>query len=247
MGYRIAQNEEYRGHNFWNWSAWIESTPEDLDQVEFVVWVLHPTFDPSRVECHSRDTNFRLDTSGWGIFRLRAELHLKNKETILISRMLRLTVPNDQEETSSISTIPLRFTTKNSMENTPTVFLSYSSEDESQAQEIRQTVENLGARVLDARSISSGLPLTAAIKKLIRESDAVIGVIGSEYPSPYVIDEMKTATAQDKPVVTFLPDNIDSPLGLSSDVQMLRVGKDNKLTNSLIAGFVEKLRTADRD
>jgi hypothetical protein len=244
MGYRIEQAEQYRGHNYWNWQAWIESAPEELDQIESVVWILHPTFKVSRVTKRSKDNKFRLEASGWGMFLIRAELILKSEDRINLSRMLKLTIPDDQEEIQSISTNPVKtMANKKPTGNAPTIFLSYSSEDESQAHEIRQTIESLGARVLDARSISAGLPLSAAITKLIRESDAVIGVIGSEYPSPYVIDEMKKATIQDKPVVTLLTENIESPSNLVPDIQMLRVGPDKDQTNSILARFVGKLRT----
>lgn len=247
MSYRIAQSEEYRGSEYWNWSAWIEATPNDLDQLESVVWILHPTFSPSRVESRSRDTKFRLDTSGWGTFRLRAELHRPGKVLLLLSRTLRLTVPDDQEAISftapSFSSVPR----KGSSENNPTIFLSYSSEDESQAQDIRQTMERLGTRVLDARSVSAGFPVNAAIQKMIRESDGIISLIGSDYASPNVMCEMQIAAAQEKPAITILPESIESPKGLSFNNQTLRFGKDLIAVESQLEGFVGKLRAQNQD
>jgi len=247
MSYRIAQSERYLGHDYWNWSAWIEATPDELDQLEVVIWILHPTFSPSRVESRSRDTRFRLTTSGWGTFRLRAGLHCKGRDPFLISHMLRLTYPHNQEANESASTSLSSARRKRSERNSPTVFLSYSSEDESQAHQVRQAMERLGARVLDARSISADLPFDAAIRKMIRESDAVMSVIGSDYASPYVLTEMKMATAEEKPAIALLPENVEWPSGLSRDVQALRLGKDSMAMDSGLAGFIGNLGSQERD
>lgn len=248
MSYRIAQSEEYLGRDYWNWSAWIEATPDELDQLEVVIWILHPSFSPSRVESRSRDTQFRLSTSGWGTFRLRAELHCKGRDPLSISRNLRLTYPDNQEPNESASTRLSSAPRKRSEgNNSPTVFLSYSSEDESQALQVRQAMERLGARVLDARSISADVPFDAAIRKMIRESDAVMSVIGSDYASPYVLTEMKVAAAEEKPTITLLPENVGWPSGLSRGAQVLRIGKDSIPMESRLAGFIGNLGSQERN
>ena len=102
MEYRIAPSQDYKGHDYWDWSAWIEAEPPAaLRQIQRVVWILHPTFKRSRVESTDVDHAFRLDTSGWGTFLLRAELHLSDGSTTTIKHMLELTEPDKQGQAPS--------------------------------------------------------------------------------------------------------------------------------------------------
>ncbi|HUK42127.1 MAG TPA: pYEATS domain-containing protein [Candidatus Acidoferrales bacterium] len=244
MSYQIAQSEKYVGNNYWSWSAWIEASHDELDQLDYVTWILHPTFSPSRIENRSRETNFRLDTSGWGTFMLRAQLHFKNKpDSQIVNRMLRLTYPDDEavEVASGKTPSPSFGVRKRSETNNPTIFLSYSSEDESHAQQVRLALAKIGARVLDAKSIASDLPLEAAVRKMIRESDGVLSVIGSDYASPNVVAEIKMAKVEEKPVVTVLPQGVEPPSALFQGVEELRLGVDSSSMDAQLARFVGKL------
>lgn len=54
--------------NWWIRSLQLNGTPSELDDVDQVVYVLHPTFhNPVRV-VRDRASNFRLKTSGWSAF-----------------------------------------------------------------------------------------------------------------------------------------------------------------------------------
>jgi hypothetical protein len=45
--YKISQDFNYKGDDYWGWSVWIEAKEEEqLDKIEYVVYVLHPTFKP---------------------------------------------------------------------------------------------------------------------------------------------------------------------------------------------------------
>lgn len=77
MAFRIAQDYEYQGGDYWKWSVWIEASDEELAQIESVEYTLHPTFpDPVRV-VEDRSSKFRLETAGWGVFRLYALVRLE--------------------------------------------------------------------------------------------------------------------------------------------------------------------------
>ena len=84
MALSIQQEARYLDHDYWKWSVWLEGAPEELDDVERVVYILHPTFhDPVR-EVRDRATKFRLDTAGWGTFTIRAKaIHRDGRETAL--------------------------------------------------------------------------------------------------------------------------------------------------------------------
>lgn len=242
MTYRIEQNENYIGDDCWEWSAWIEADSQDMDEIKSVTWVLHPTFIPSRIETEDRESKFRIDTSGWGTFMLRAELTLKNEQGMkIIRRMLRLHYP-DEADSVQVDI--------NQAEKSPspkvggdTVFLSYGSENESEAQIIGQTIKEMGVRVLNVNSVSTGLPIEAAIRKMIRESSAVVSIVGSDYASPYVLSESMIAQSEDRPVFTLLAKGDSLPEGMQRDRQFLRVKtSDISSLKSQLSGMLGKLK-----
>lgn len=231
MEYRIAQSQKYLGNDYWEWSAWIEASPERLGEVTSVVWLLHPTFHPSRVESTSRATLFRLDTSGWGTFRLRAEIRRRTGEPVTVGHMLELDYPDDGSVASA----------SGGPREAPYLYLSYSSEDAAHAGEVREAMNRLGIQVRDVKDVAPGAPLEAAVRKMIRESAGVMSVMGSEYASPYVISEMKLAESEEKPSLALLPDGVDRPPGLSADVPEARFGSSRTI-DSALSGFVGSLK-----
>jgi len=87
----IAQDQHYHGGDWWAWSVWIEAPDAELDKVQKVTWHLHPTFpDPVR-EKTNRSEKFRLDTAGWGGFKVRADVTMKDGSTVKLSHQLELT------------------------------------------------------------------------------------------------------------------------------------------------------------
>jgi transcription initiation factor IIF auxiliary subunit len=84
MTLQIEQGFKYRGDDYWNWWIWIEGPQEELDQIDHVTYILHPSFPNPVREVNNRSTKFRLDTAGWGVFLIRATVKHKNgKETPL--------------------------------------------------------------------------------------------------------------------------------------------------------------------
>ena len=84
MALSIQQSTTYLGNDRWKWSVWLDGTSEELDKVDHVIYILHPTFhDPVRT-VKDRSTGFRLDTSSWGTFRLHAKvIQHDGQETVL--------------------------------------------------------------------------------------------------------------------------------------------------------------------
>nr|WP_315393986.1 pYEATS domain-containing protein [uncultured Duganella sp.] len=201
--YRIAQSEEYVGKDRWKWSCWIDAKEHDLDMIESVTWVLHPTFSPSRVIVKSRETSFRLDSGGWGTFMLVASLVLQDGRTVKVRHALKLHYPekDDIEPVQSLQSSGAEPATDSVTPRKPKIFLSYSSEDEQHAQMLGKVIADIGGLVWNANSVNVGQPLAAAVEKMIRESDAVITLADLDYQSPWVIKESKIAEAEGKPVL----------------------------------------------
>jgi len=90
----IQQAQEYLGRDRWKWSVWIGGSSEELDAVDHVTYVLHPTFhNPVRM-IDDRASNFRLDTSGWGTFTIHAKAVLKDGNEVPLQHNLELFYPD---------------------------------------------------------------------------------------------------------------------------------------------------------
>ncbi len=84
MALSIQQNQEYEGNGRWRWSVWLSGSPEELDSIDYVAYILHPTFHNPVRRIGDRTTNFRLDTTGWGTFTIHANIvHRDGHETPL--------------------------------------------------------------------------------------------------------------------------------------------------------------------
>lgn len=91
---KIAQDQHYEGQDWWKWSVWIEAPEAELNEIEKVVWQLHPTFPNPVRECTNRGENFRLATAGWGTFRVHAEVFKTNGQRLKLSHELELYYPD---------------------------------------------------------------------------------------------------------------------------------------------------------
>ncbi len=242
MEYRIVQSCKYQGGDYWDWSAWLDGSPDTLAGIESVTWILHPSFPRPRIKRQSRKTGFRLKASGWGTFLLKAVLHKKQGASQVISHMLELPYPSHNPADNSGEASPEHSAPTPGNRAIPYVFLSYASEDARPASHARAALTDLGVRVRDASEIKPGLPFDAAVRKMIRESAGVVSVLGSDYASPYVIAEMKLARAEEKPLLALLPEGVDRPSGLLPDLQELRFSLESNQPNVQLEGFVASLR-----
>ena len=95
MSFRITQDSEYAGNDYWKWRAWIEGKAGELQKVEKVKWFLHPSFTPSVIVSRERASGFRLEASGWGTFLLRAELRLVDGTNETLRHHLEFVRPNE--------------------------------------------------------------------------------------------------------------------------------------------------------
>jgi hypothetical protein len=223
MSYRIAQDFEYVGKDYWRWWAWIEADDAELDKVKEVVWLLHPSFKQPRRVATERSDNFRLNTAGWGIFLLRAEVVLANGEKRQLTHNLRLEYPEPA---------PVRRPRK--------VYLSYSQQDSRVAAKLRAGLENAGLEVLDQTRLSESEPMSEALRRMMEQCDVVIGLLCEDEISPWVSDEIKTAVTSSKPTFVLLPAGASS-VELPKGVQTLTVDVD-RLDPTAIAEF---LRSAE--
>ena len=95
--FKIRQWEEYKGEDWWRWAVWIEAQDNALDLIDFVEWMLHPTFPSPVRRINNRASKFRLETGGWGVFQIIARLQLKSGQQIKLRHLLKLHYPDGTE------------------------------------------------------------------------------------------------------------------------------------------------------
>jgi transcription initiation factor IIF auxiliary subunit len=90
---KIAQSYEYQGDNWWQWAAWIDARPQQLEAIQSVTYTLHPSFRNPIRKITDRQSKFRIDSEGWGSFVLVARIELQSGETKLLKHELELYYP----------------------------------------------------------------------------------------------------------------------------------------------------------
>jgi transcription initiation factor IIF auxiliary subunit len=81
----------YKGEDWWDWEAFIDDHGSgQLSSVDHVEYVLHPTFREPIRKISDRKDGFRLKTSGWGTFMLKAFVHMKSGQKLKLEHILVL-------------------------------------------------------------------------------------------------------------------------------------------------------------
>ena len=81
----------YKSDDWWDWDAFLDDMGTgELENVEFVEYVLHSTFpDPVR-RIENSERGFIMKTGGWGVFQLKAFVHMKDGTKIRLKHELQL-------------------------------------------------------------------------------------------------------------------------------------------------------------
>lgn len=174
MNINIYQKSLYQGDNWWKWSVWLDGTKDELDQVESVKYILHPTFPNPVITVSNRKSKFRLNSGGWGQFMIYAEVNNKNGEVHKLDHWLKLEKP---------------LINKKSKKQTMKVFISSGIADKAIADSVRQSLTSAGVVVVSTDDIRAGQPVESAVSSLIEDSSSAI-VIVSDKGSPWVNREI---------------------------------------------------------
>ena len=94
MPLSIRQHAQYEGQDYWKWGVRLDGTPEELDAVHHVMYILHPTFNKPVREIYDRTSNFSMETGGWGTFTLLAKVVFKDGHDEVLKHDLELAYPD---------------------------------------------------------------------------------------------------------------------------------------------------------
>ena len=236
MTLSIAQDFEYQGNNYWKWSVWLQGTDADLDEVASVEYHLHPTF-PSPVRLvTNRASKFRLDSAGWGVFHLKAQVEMKDGSVMGLDHMLGLAYPADVEDQ-----VPEQPPMRGGVGPGPrrSIFLSAGTADSTVASELRNSLIDRGVEVLSVEDIDPGVPWEIKIENALKKADAIV-TITSDIPSTWVEREVHAATRQGTRVIpVVVGDNPVVPEGLQS-VEQIKV-MDASALGDVAASIIDAL------
>lgn len=91
MNLKIRNKWQYQGDDRWDWQAFIDDNGTgELNNVEEVEYILHPTFPNPVRTISTKDNNFELTTNGWGTFELTAFVKMKNGKKIKLKHEVAL-------------------------------------------------------------------------------------------------------------------------------------------------------------
>ena len=211
--YSIAQKASRREDKkkYWNWSVWVEATDDDLDDIDHVLYILHSTFKHPYREVYERETNFKLDSSGWGVFNIKIKIYLKNGDTVKLDHGLRFeedAVQKDEDEFESFE-----------REKPVSIYLSYGDDDVEKVQPLIHELQNRNMVVRtkeDEEAYSSNSVFDTA-KKNIEASDIFLSL--DDEDSRFKKFEQKTAESKKKPVMKFDSKNISRSINQLDDMK----------------------------
>lgn len=253
MSLRIVQSEQYIGNDYWRWSAWLEGPSAELKAVRVVDWLLHPSFDPAVLRRSDAADGFRIDSSGWGTFVLKARVTRRDDSRITLRHALTLYYPDDAADAAPPSKPPARPAAPRSARgpveqprheavralagaaepaaaglSPRRVFLSFGAEDRHEAARLRQTLQTLGVDVVDPSSIQPGAPLDMALRQLQDSADATLALVSSDTPSPWVAREVNASQATGKPTLVLSREALGQVLGLDPEIRLTQVNPDDR-------------------
>ena len=87
---RIRQRSKYEGDEWWSWSVELDAPRDVLARVKCVIYELHPTFPKPVRKITDRESRFRLETAGWGVFPIEARVIFKDGTEEKLKHELKL-------------------------------------------------------------------------------------------------------------------------------------------------------------
>lgn len=191
MNIKVQQNYQYLGNKRWAWSVWLEGTDAELDKIDFVNYILHPSFPNPVVTINDRANNFRLESVGWGQFMIYIKVFTKDKQEVELQHYLTLDFP-EQEKTND-----------NDIVKKPKLFLSSSATDYDFLDLLQKELENEGIAVSRSDEIVSDLPQEVVINSELENAD-LAALIVSDNLSPQVANVAKKITNHNLAAISVL-------------------------------------------
>ena len=209
---RLLNDSKPIDSGLWEWSVWVDGPGEELDRVKEVRYTLHPTFPNPVRTVTDRQSNFRLQSSGWGEFSILAQLMVSDGSAESLERWLRL--EGRQEEAGDAT------------RRRPRVYLSGSSIDRGFLRTIGAELEKQDVEVVTADDIAAESSFAESVTNAVSSSD-VVAVLLSRGITNAAQYDIALARAGRKVVVPILLGKEVSPPALA-DLKAIHVATEDQ-------------------
>ena len=194
MNLKVSQNVTPHDKGWWDWSVWLDGPENELDEIKFVEYVLHPTFSKPVQMVSNRDTNFRLSARGWGEFNIKVRVHIDDDDdgdddtVIVLDHWLEL---DEIALTKGSESIHYRSASKPA--ETPRLYLSCAVVDIEFAYELKDALRDDGVEVLLKQDMSYEQSLESLLETQRRSIQGGVFVV-SEVRNPWMMRDYWTLT-----------------------------------------------------
>ena len=188
MNLEVKQNVMPHDKGWWDWSVWLDGSTEDLDEIKYVEYVLHPTFPKPMRKVSNRDSNFRLDERSWGEFNIKIRVHTDDgdDDMIVLEHWLEL---DELAPTKEALTIGYRSVSR-TMEK-PRLYLSSAVVDIEFAYQLKDALQDDGVEVLLKQDMDYEQSLESLLETQRRSIQGGIFVV-SDVRNPWLVRDYWT-------------------------------------------------------
>lgn len=75
---------------YYKWVVFVKASDSELNSIDHVEYLLHPTFPKPQVSVFNRASKFSYTATGWGEFEIKAKVVYKNNKSQYLSYWLKL-------------------------------------------------------------------------------------------------------------------------------------------------------------
>lgn len=194
MTIQIKQSSSYDGKDWWTWAVWLEAPKAEMDAIKWVVYTLHSTFpDPVRT-VKTRRNGFKIESSGWGEFKIYLEIVRSKGASLKRTHQLSLEYPAKDKRApprsapaKSLASAPSKpaapgapDTPGNLRPAAPRVYVSSGSADSDFARRLKEQLSGHGVTITSIDDLALDAPWEVATKRAIESSDATVFVVSGE-------------------------------------------------------------------
>ncbi|MBL7161086.1 MAG: hypothetical protein ISS57_00660 [Anaerolineales bacterium] len=184
MNLIIRQEVTPSSEGWWDWAVWLEGPEDDLEEVAYVEYVLHPTFPNPVQKVTDRDSGFRLGARGWGEFNIKVRVHFADDDddddVLVMDHWLEL---DEIAPTRSGDLELLRSPSK--PDQPPRLYLSSAVADIEFAYALKEALEDGGVEVLLKQDMS-GQSLSVLLQTQRRSLQAGLLMV-SDMGNPWMV------------------------------------------------------------
>ena len=168
--YSVGQNsqKDKSKKDYYKWAVWIDANESDLSDIDHVEYLLHPTFPNRLRQSDDPSSNFKIESKGWGEFRIDISITKISGEVIKLGHWLSLSDDNTQ--------VVRRGGPEEEETEPKKVYISYSKIDTGTAQLVESMLTDLGMKEASGSDIQPGVPISEYIEKSIDNADAIITI-----------------------------------------------------------------------